>query len=134
MRSLQSQLVTQRAEANDAADGDVGKIGVMSERLTGEDVREVNLDERNAHAQQRVAQGNAGVGVGARVDQDEIDAFGTCLVHAVHQQAFLVALERGEAVAEFLRFGAELGLDIGQRGRPVDTGFAGPQQVQVGTI
>jgi hypothetical protein len=74
------------------------------------------------------------MGISTRVDQDEIDAFATCLVDAVYQQAFLIALEGGELVAELLRFSAELGLNVGQGGGPVNFGFAGPQKVQVGTV
>src|SRR4051812_37499392 len=62
------QLVAERPQAQDDAGGDVREIRAMAERLARVDVGKMYFDEGQLHAQQRVAQGDAGVGVGARVD------------------------------------------------------------------
>ena len=57
----QCQFVADCAETGDGPDGNVGKIGVMPERLASVYVAQVHLDERNLHGEQCVAQGDAGV-------------------------------------------------------------------------
>ena len=69
----------------------------MAERLACEDVRQVDFDERNGYARQRIAQGDAGVRVRTGVDQDVVDTVAASLLDAVDQFAFMVALERGNA-------------------------------------
>ena len=56
-------------------------------------VRQMHFDEWNVDSRNGVAQGDAGVGIGRRVDDDEADAFAARSVHAFDQGALVVALE-----------------------------------------
>ena len=73
-RGLDGKLVAQRAEADDAADGDVREIRVMAEFLARARIGKMQFDERQLHAEQRIAQGDAGVREAAGVDDGEADA------------------------------------------------------------
>src|SRR5699024_2309059 len=69
---VQGQPVAQGAEADNGADGDVGKIGMVAKRFARGDVAQVYFDKRQRRGQQGVAQGDAGVGVGGRIEQDTV--------------------------------------------------------------
>src|SRR5262245_33252109 len=62
----QRELVADGAESRDRPDGDVGKIGVAAELLARLHVAQVDLDERHADREQRVAQRHAGMRQRAR--------------------------------------------------------------------
>src|ERR1700748_3052874 len=57
---LERQGVALGAESADHAFGEVGKIGMVPERLAAMDVRQMNLDERDRHGRERIAQRHAG--------------------------------------------------------------------------
>ena len=86
------------------------------------------------HAEQRVAQRDAGVGEAAGIDDGESDAIGLGRLDAIDEFVFGVALEGHQLMAELV--GGDLGafFDGGQRVRPVDFGLALPEQVQVRTV
>ena len=77
---LQGQLVSDRAQTADHAAGNIGQIGTMAKGFPGVDIREVHLDERYSRRQQGVPQGDAGMGIGPRVEQDRTRALGLGLV------------------------------------------------------
>src|SRR5699024_7218338 len=57
---VQGQPVAVSAKADDGADGDVGKIGMVAEWFACGDVAQMDLDERQCRAQQCITQGDAG--------------------------------------------------------------------------
>ena len=71
--SLQGELVALGAEPADDPAREVREIAVVTERFARVHVRQVDLDERDGHRRQGIAQGDARVREGGRVDQDEID-------------------------------------------------------------
>ena len=87
---------------------------MVAERLAPVDVREVDLDERDRHAGERVAQRDAGVRQAAGVDDDELDAFVARGLDPVDQRAFVVALEARERGAARRRVALQRRLDAGQ--------------------
>lgn len=97
-------------------------------------VRQMNFDERNRNGGNRIAQGNAGVRVGRRVDDDETDAFSAGGMNALDQGAFVVALEGFEHDA--CRFGAtrQRAVDVGERGGTIVLRLARAEQVQVRAV
>ena len=131
---LHGEFVTLRAEADDAAHGDVREIRVMAEFLAREGVRQVQFDERQLHAEQRVAQRDAGVGEAAGVEDGEADAIGLGRLNAIDELVLRVALEGDELVAELV--GGDLGalFDGGQRVRAVDFGLALPSRFRFGPL
>ncbi len=104
---------------------------MVTEAFAAMHIRQVNLDKRNSHAGQRIAQRHAGMRVGGRIDDDEVHPFRPRGMDAVNQRPFMVGLERRQrdtGVGGVLR---QCGVDIGQRGVPVRLRLARAQQIQV---
>src|SRR5580698_1282387 len=97
-------------------------------------VGQVYLDEGQPRSQERIAQRDARVGKGPRVDDRERHALGAGAVHALDQLVFGVALEREQLVAELKgKRGAAL-LDGLQGVGAIDGRLARAEQVQVGAV
>src|SRR5512139_2215052 len=92
-RIFQRQFVAVRAQTGYHANGEVGKIRVVAEGSARVNVGKMNFDKRDGGRCQRVAQGNAGMGVSRRIDDDEIHAVACSLVQPVDQGAFVVVLK-----------------------------------------
>src|SRR5688572_666153 len=69
-RGCQRQLVSVRAQPADHPTGDVGEVRVLAEGLACVHVREVDFYEGDRRRGQRVAQGDAGVRISRRIDDD----------------------------------------------------------------
>ncbi len=98
-RGAQRQRVSLGPESADHAHRDIGEVGVGAEGLAGVHVRQVHLDEGNRHRQQGVAQGDAGVGEGGRIDDDETYIVARGPMDGLDQHMFRVALDELEAMA-----------------------------------
>ena len=72
----------------------------MAKVLTCKDVAQVDLDERNAHAQQRIANSDACVSESAGVEQNETNLVRSSLVYALNDFVFCIALKCLELMAE----------------------------------
>src|SRR5688572_2246664 len=133
-RGLDRKLVPERAEADDAAHSDIREIRVVAKLLASEGVREMQFDEGQLHAQEGIAQGDAGVRETARIQDGEADAIGARGLHAVDELVFGVALEGDQFVAKLL--GRVLGalLDGREGVRAIDLGLTGAQKVEIWTI
>ena len=114
--------------------GDVGKIRVFAERLARLDVGQVHFNERDMARGQGVAQGDAGVGVGRGVEDDEGDLVFYRLLHPVHQFVLGIALEEADAMAGGLGLAAETRIDGLQGVVAVVLRLAVAEQVQVGSV
>src|SRR5574340_360782 len=133
-RVFQRQFVAVCAETGYHADGEVGKVRMVAERLARVDVGKVNFDERNGSGSQGIAQGDAGVGVTRRVDDDEVDMVARSLVDAVDQGAFVVVLEGFDLGASRFAAAGQRAVDVVERGKAVMLGLAATQQIQVGAV
>src|SRR6266480_7598025 len=92
---IKSRQVAVEAEARDhALRGRRGHHPVAF-RLAGEDVRDMDLDDRLARAAQRIGERQAVVREGARVDDDGVIC-GALFFDPVDQLAFVVRLQAGE--------------------------------------
>src|SRR5438105_5023260 len=103
---VESKVIPAAAQAADGSDRQVGKVRAMPESLARVDIGEVNLDERDGDPGKRIAQRNARMRVGSRVEDDEADAVAARLLNPVDQFAFEIAL-----VANHLRARGASGLD-----------------------
>jgi hypothetical protein len=63
----------------------------------------MNLDERDGHTEQGITQRNAGVGVGAGVDENEGNALVAGGVDAIDKRVFGIALEYRQRMAQAFR-------------------------------
>ena len=68
----------------------------MPKLLPRKRVAQVNFDKRNLNREERVAQRNAGVRKGTRVQDDEVDPVACGLLYAVDKFVFGITLEAGE--------------------------------------
>ena len=107
---------------------------MLSERLAGVDVGQVHFHERQIHRHQGIAQGDAGVGVGTRVDDDGVHCLDRRLLDAVHQGAFVVGLEAGQAVTKDHRLAGQRRLDGGEALVAVNPRLPVAEQVEIGTV
>src|SRR4051812_15064279 len=108
------ELVSQDSKAAHDADGCVGERGVSSLRLSRIDVRDVNLHEWDVDTHKRVAEGEAGIRVRARIHERAVDA-PPHSVHSVDQRALTVMLGELHVGAELFRDRSQPQLDIRQR-------------------
>src|SRR5688572_24651069 len=81
----QGEFITQRAQAHDLAHGDVGKIRVPAEGFPRMHIGKVDFDERQADAQDGVAQRDAAVGEGSRVQDHEFHPLARRALHFVYE-------------------------------------------------
>ena len=91
----------------------------------------MDLDERDGDRRDGVAQRNAGVRVGRRIDDDEADTLAACGVDALDQGALVVALEGLELDARSFRPARQRTVDVGQRRCAIVLRFTCAEQVQV---
>src|SRR5271166_2418816 len=101
----------------------------MPERLACEQIAEMHFDERYGHAQECVAQGNAGMGERAGIDDDE---GGTAVLGRMYlgdELVLCVALRALELMAPGESQAGKLDLDVVQARRAVDSRFPCSEQV-----
>ncbi len=71
---------------------------MVPEWLAGVHIAHMHFDKGDIHGRQRIAQGDAGVGESAGVDQDERDLLVTGLVDAADQFVLGIGLIPGQIV------------------------------------
>ena len=131
-RIFQRQFITVRAQPGHHPDREVGKIRVVAEGFARVDVGKMDFDERNGSRRQRIAQGNAGVGVARRIDDDEVDLVVCGLVDAVDQGAFVVVLKGLDRGASGFPAADQRTVDVVKRGVAVVPGFAAASRLRLG--
>ena len=106
----------------------------MAESFAPVDVGQMNFSERYADTRQRIADRDAGVREGCRIDDDETCCVRLGCMDPVDQCAFVVALEACQPHAGCLGERGQALIDLSKRGAAVDGRFTRPQQVEVGTV
>src|SRR5437868_8623174 len=96
---IQGRQVALEAEARDHALCGRGRDHPVPVRLAGEDIRDMDLDDRLARAAQRVGERQAVVGERTRVDDDRV-ACRAFLFDPVDQLTLVVRLHAGELESE----------------------------------
>lgn len=130
-RELQRELVALGSESAYDACREVGHAGVVPERFTRKDIAQMNLDERDANPGKRIAQRNAGMGIGSRVDDDERHTLVAGRLYAVNQRPLMVVLKTTDLHAGRLALGNEPAVHRGKRGAAVNCRLANAQQVEI---
>lgn len=130
---LNSNLIPIHPQPNNNPRRLITEIRMMSPRLSSMNIAHMQLNERDTHAQQRIADSNGGMRVRAGVDDDPVDMTARGL-DAVHNGAFVVGLEGVEGAAVIRGDIGAVGLDVGEGCAAVDVGFAGAQEVEVGAV
>src|SRR5215469_11732417 len=130
----QRQLVAERPQARDDPDGNVREIRMPAKALAGVDVGKVNLDERQGHRQDCIAERNAGVGEAAGIEDHEVDPVALAMLDARDQLMLGIALEGDQLMAGLaqLRRGALL---YGLEGvLAVDGRLPGAKQIEIRAV
>ena len=131
---FEREIVAPAAESADRSDRKIGKVRLAPERLPDVDVGQVDLDERNGDPSQGVAQGDAGMGEGPRIEHYECDLLVSCSVYAFDQGPFVIALECLQRRTGLPRQPSQPKIDRLQAFTAVDLRFPGPQQVEIGAV
>lgn len=105
-----------------------------AERLARMHIAQMQLDERDRHGRERIAQRDAGMAVAARVDQDERGAVLRRRLHAVDQRVLGIGLQCRQFMAGRGRRTGQVGVDFGQGRTPVNLRLARAEQVQIGAV
>src|SRR3954470_7560728 len=91
-QSLEGQKVALRAEPGNHSDCEIGDDRMPSFRLSCEDIRQVQFNERNLYRQQGIAKGETGMSQSSCVDQRTIDPPAQPL-NGFHHRPFMIGLE-----------------------------------------
>src|SRR3569832_449119 len=94
----------------------------------------MNLDERNLHREQRIAQRYAGMGVAGGIDDDEGAALVRGGVDALDQGMLGIALKSNQLMARGGGGFFQSASDAIERGKTVMAGFAAAQQCEIGSV
>src|SRR6185295_19180458 len=129
----QRQLVAVGAESANHRHRRVCQGRAATLRLARVDVGEMHFDEWNLHTRQRVANGEAGMAVRARVHQRAVGASAQ-RVHSVDDLTFAVVLRERDLDTELLGDGQEIFLDVGKGLVPVKLGLAYAEEIEIGPI
>src|SRR3954451_8472623 len=88
---FQCQQISMRAEAADDTFRDRRHIGMVAESFTPEDIGQVDLDHRKLRYRKRVHDGDGGMGIGTRI-QDDAVMLAPRLLNPRNQLAFQIGL------------------------------------------
>ena len=128
------QFVALGAEAAYDTGGDVGKMRMAAERLARMNVREMHFDKGDGHRRECVAQGDAGVRVTRRIDDDKFDTFRPRALYPVDQFSFVIALEAFKLNAGHAGTCFHGEMNVCQSNPAVNFWLATAEQVQVGPM
>lgn len=106
----------------------------MPPRLARMHIAYMQLDKRDIHPQQRIADGHRCMREAAGVDNNAINAVAGGSVDAVDQRPFMVGLEGVERGAEAGGVGFARGFDVGEGGVAVNVWLAAAQEVEVRAV
>ena len=130
----QRQLVGMAAETRDFSDTGRRNTRLMTKRLSGLGVRNVNFDGGDLCALYSIVQRVRRVGKRTRVDGDGRKTVSVRCTDPIDQLAFVVGLPTGHSQAEFLAPGNQCLVDFRQRGRAINFRLPLTQSVQIRSI
>lgn len=128
-----STLIAIDAQSADHSHGFVGKIAVMSERLSGVYIRDMYFDKLEVAAHQGISQANTSMGQSPRIDNHIAD-LASCFVYAINDGAFVIRLKVLHLYAEFAALLDCCVLDICQGRAAIDVRLPGSQKIEVWAI
>lgn len=130
---FERQAVAVSAEACHHGHGNAGDVAVMAEFFARMHVGNMHFDHRQFSGAQGVAQGNRGVGPGARVDH-HCRATAARLVNPVDGNAFVVGLAKFDFKPERGSAALAQGVDVREGFVAIGSRFAGAEHVEVRAV
>ena len=122
------------SKSHDPSDGDVSDETHVTELFAGVGVRQVNLDGREPHGEERVPQRHRRMRVRRRVDQHAVIAELSGLLNGVDESSLSVVLRRDDLHLELLAARHERRVDLRQGHAPVALRLSASKQVQVRSV
>ena len=89
---IECELIAFDTESRNDTHRDVRQVRLSSEWFPSVDIGDVHLNKRYGYAKKRVPQSYAGMGIGARVNDDEIDLVTASLLDPVNEFGLRVTL------------------------------------------
>ena len=132
-RCIHRQNVRVWPESEDLTTADWCDQGLVTKGFPRVDVGKVDFDGGQPHRSDGIAQGDTGVGVGCRVENDDAE-FPLRLLDPGNQFPFEIGLPEFDSHAKLFGPLTDLGLNVSQGRSSIDPGLTLAQQVQVGTI
>lgn len=130
---LKGELVAVDPATDDHSGRDGRNVGVMPKAFTRVNVGDVDFDDRHVGGLDRVHNGDRGMRIGARVQDDPLRG-GAGLLDPVDQIALVVGLPQLDFEAKTSGDGAGPGLDVAKRRRAIDRRLPQAEQVQVRSV
>ena len=106
----------------------------MPESFPCMNVAQMNFNGRKPDSLNGIADGNACMSVGRRIDDNPRASVRRSLRYGIHQISFVVGLEKEDFNPQFLRDFTQPGFDRIERNPAVNFHFPAAQQLQVRTI
>ena len=103
----------------------------MPEAFPGVDIGQMHFDERDPHSGQSIADCDAGVGIGGRVQNDEIYFSAPCLLYSIDQLTLMIALEALSGGSDGLGGPQKALIDIIKGFSTVDSWLALSKEIEV---
>jgi hypothetical protein len=110
-QGAQGEIVPVDSQAGNLTTGDTGHHRFVTKRFPLVNIGKMHFDDGNLQHQQRITNCNAGMGKGARIDNQSIDTSGAVL-NGIDEGSFMITLEAlyGQAPPPTQRF--HLGIDL----------------------
>ena len=92
-RILQRQLIAFGTQTADYTLRQIGKIRFSPERFARKNIGKVNLNEGQLYSGKRITQGDTGMGIGSRIDDNEIHTVTNRPLNPIYQFSLGITLE-----------------------------------------
>jgi hypothetical protein len=132
--SLECEPVTVNSESANNAVGEIGEVRMLAEFFARTHIRQMDFNECYLRREECIANRDAGVGIGRRVDDDEVDLVGPGLLDAIDDVALAVRLEGLQRDTLLLCKSNQIQVDLGERIGTIDFRLARAEQVQIGAM
>lgn len=133
-RSFQGQFVAMGTQSDYGTDSSTGQEGFLAEVFSFVHIGQVHFDKRDLGCQKRVQQGDAGVGEGSRIDQNEGRAILAGCMESIYEHVLGIGLQAIKFVTLGLAHLRESSVDIFKGVITVNVRFAITQQIEVWSV
>ena len=133
MQAPEREQIPGWSEAGNLPERDTCDVGMVTKRLSLVDVREMYLDGGQPNRCNGIADRDARMCIGGRVDNNPVES-ASGFLNPCHQFAFAVGLPDVDRHRQLLGQFRQRGIENIQRGRPIDGLFPRAEEIEVGTM
>lgn len=121
------------AKARYLANGDVGEVGMPTKRLATVDIRQVHFNGRNSDGENSVSDGNAGMRVSGRIDDQNIGPR-SLVLDKIDQFSFVIGLKTLDLKSRLAGCMLQLPVDLRQGRVTIHMLFPPAQEIEIRTM